>query len=165
MAEGLTDSRFAVYEGMLALAWADHNLSEDEKQLFHRLVDGNIYMNKHQLQTLHEKINHKAAIEDIWPRITEKRDRAFLLNLADTMFHADGEYCESEQALYNFLHEKHMDTLDTEAVMREISHLAMQQQAEREELRREMASYQEHYSMPHRIGRLLSGLFESPSSH
>ena len=161
MAEKLTDSRFAVYEGVIALAWADHNLSKEEKQVFHRLADGNIYMNAYQRQTLHEKIDYKATIEEIWPRITEKQDRAFLLNLADTIFHADDEYCESEQSLYDFLHEKHMGTLDTEAVLRDISHLAMQQKAERARLHEKMEAYKTYYSIPSRIGRLLSSLLES----
>lgn len=153
MDKKLTDSRFGVYEGIIALAWADHELTADEQQELHRLIDGNLFMSDAQRQQLRADVDDKVTLAEVWPRVTDKQDRAFLLNLADVIFHADGKYCKDEQSLYDKFFATHMETIDQEAVMREISALAFQQQADRERLQQEMAAYEDHWSMINRIKR------------
>jgi hypothetical protein len=147
----LTESRFGVYEGIIALAWADHELSDEEISELHRLIDGNQYMSDVQRSALKKMVDDKITLSQVWPKITKPQDRAFLINLADVIFHADGHYAASEQELYDQCMSSHMSTIDTEAVKRDLAHMAIQQRADRERLQEKMKAYAGEYSL---IGRI-----------
>ena len=147
----MTDSRLAMYEGMIALAWADHELTEDEKQGLRDLIDGNPRFTDEQRRKLHAGVGQRVALESVWPRITEKQDRAHLFDIAGVIFHKDGQYSATEKELYENFLAKHMATIDTEAVIGEIRAMTIGFRAQREKEQQELAEYAAQFSL---IGRL-----------
>ena len=122
----LNDSQFAMYEGMIALAWLDHTLDPSEKEELHNLIDWNINLSDQQREQLHKDVDVKIRIEDVWPRITDKQDRAHLLNIAINIFNQDGEYCALEQSAFNLMREAHISTINIAALQQDIAQLKQQ---------------------------------------
>lgn len=145
-----------MYEGMIALAWADHALDAQEKQGLHDLIDSNTYFSDQQRAKLHEDVDQQITIEGVWPRITEKKDRARLLDIAGVIFMKDGKLCETEQELYNTFLEKHLSTLDNEATLKEIREMAAQQKAARAQQQADLEEYAKRFSLVERIKQRLS---------
>lgn len=100
---GVSDSRMAAYEGVIALAWADHELHKDEREQLHAMIDGNSGFSDEQRQKLHDDVNRKIDIREVWPRITSRQDRTWMLNAANILFKQDGGMCSSEQELFALL--------------------------------------------------------------
>lgn len=130
---GVSDSRFAMYEAMIALVWADHELDAEEKKTLHELIDGNLFFSDEQRAQLHDEVDHHKELAEVWPRITEKVDRARVLDIAAKLFHADGAYCETEQKIFKEFYRKHMESLDTESMRQEIQSFAKELEAYRTE--------------------------------
>ena len=147
-----------MYEGIIALAWADHALHPDEKQGLHKLIDGNPRFTDIQRQVLHEKIDDKALLADVWPKITDKLDRAFLLDIAGEIFNHDGTYCETEQELYDTFLAKHVATLDTASTMNELRDMASDLRAKRETEEAAIEDYADQHLLIPKIERFFKRL-------
>lgn len=151
----ITESRMAMYEGILALAWADHELDENEKQGLHDLIDDNFRFTDAQRQKLHADVDRKVALKDIWPRITEKQDRAHLIDISSVIFLKDGHYCSTEKELYEDFLAQHMATLDTEQIMKEARSMADEFRAQRISEEQELKEYVSQFSLAGRLQRFL----------
>jgi len=93
----------AAYEGVIALAWADHELHKDEREQLNAMIDGNANFTDEQRKKLRDDVNRKIEIKDVWPRITNRQDRTWMLNAANILFKQDGGMCSSEQELFALL--------------------------------------------------------------
>ena len=51
-------------------------------------------------------------LDSVLGQVTDHRDRAFLLHLIRQIGHLDGEYCSSEKAIYQELHQKVMGNIN-----------------------------------------------------
>jgi hypothetical protein len=147
----MTDSRLAMYEGMIALAWADHELVEVEKQGLHELIDDNPRFTDVQREKLHAGVDRKITLESVWSRITEKQDRAHLFDIAGVIFLKDGKHSATEKELYDDFLAKHMATIDTESVIKEIREMTVGFRAQREKEQQELEEYAAQFSL---VGRL-----------
>ena len=126
MTQGVTDSRFAIYEGLIALAWTDGVLHSDEEAVIRSLIDSHHHFSEEQRQSLHDAVTCRTRISDIWPRITGKQDRARFLDYADMIMKADGVVHEREDTLYSIKLAKHLGTLDVDAITRELTDYRME---------------------------------------
>ena len=156
----ITNSRLAVYKGLIALAWADHDLADEERAKLHQMIDGNAEIPDTKKAELHANIDTKITLADVWEEITDKQDRAFLLNASDAVFHSDGEYCENERELYQTYLANHLGTLNTEAIQEELAALAYAQKAQRMQLRAEMEEYRQQFRITNRIAALFGKTFQ-----
>lgn len=147
----ITESRLAMYEGIIALAWIDHTLHPDEKQSLHDLINNNPRFTDEQREILHGMADQKAKLEEIWPQITDKQDRAYLLDIANMIFHRDGEYCDIEKEVYEKYLAAHLETIDTEETMQELQTMAVAMRLQREAEEEAMEEYGDQFSL---IGRL-----------
>lgn len=148
----------AMYEGIIALAWADHELADAERQKLKMLVDQNPHLSDEQRARLYHEIEHRIALSEIWPRITSKQDRAYLLDIAEMIFHSDGDFCAREQSLYHEFYARHMATLDSDATMQELQQMAMQLRAAREAEEQAIKDHVERYGLFPRLQRYLNRL-------
>ncbi len=121
--DGLTESRFALYEGFIALAWADGALDVRERDELRALIDGNLTATPAQKAQLHAALDQPIAVEDVWPRLTEPQDRARLLDMASTLFTLDGVVCEDEQETGEAFLRRHLKSLDMDRIEQELSAL------------------------------------------
>lgn len=108
----ITPSKLAMYEGLIALAWVDAPIHEENhKRLFDMIYDNRL-LSEDQRQKLLDMLNQPVRLDDVWPRITDPQDRAYLLDYAPTIFLKDGNYSPEERALHAEFMAKHLATLD-----------------------------------------------------
>jgi hypothetical protein len=115
-----TESQIQMFRGIIALAWADHELTEDEQQQLAFFIEKHLYLSAEQRAQLLDEVQHAVKLADIWPSITDKHDRAHLLNIAPVIFQKDGVYCDTEKELYELYEQKHLDSIGAVYVEQEI---------------------------------------------
>ena len=116
-----TQSHFAMYRGALALLWADNKLSEDEHSKFMELLTQSIRLTPEQKAQLSNQAKEHTTLAEIWPQITDKLDRAHLINIAHMLFWRDGVFCHTEKEVLERLEKDHATTLDTKALEVDLS--------------------------------------------
>ncbi len=104
-------SRMAMYEGLIALAWANGPINEAKRQKLTSIFTENRLLTEDQRQFLFSRIEEKVLMEAIWPHITEPQDRAYLLDFAERIFWLDGEYSELERNVYQEYLEHHLTSI------------------------------------------------------
>ena len=157
----LTDSRLAMYEGIISLAWADHSLHENEKAGLHQLIDANPRFTDDQRNRLHNMVNERRDLADIWERITDKYDRAYLLDTANYIFTQDGVYTEREQEIYETFLADHLESVSAEETEEKLKHMAVTlktRRLEEEKVAHQQAkaSFDEQFSLVHRIKKIFA---------
>jgi len=150
----VTKSRLALYEGIIALAWLDHELHPNEKEGLHTLINSNVHFDEEQKAMLHKEVDKRPDIKKIWSRITSKEDKAHLLDISHMIFLKDGEYCDNEKEFYDTYLAKHMASLDTEAIANEVRELYSDLRAKHAADVEEAKEYAKKYSLVTRIGNL-----------
>ncbi|MDX2112829.1 MAG: hypothetical protein SFW63_03745 [Alphaproteobacteria bacterium] len=113
----VTESKFAMWRGAIALAYSDHRLSNSEMDLIHEYWQQFDFSDAQQAQ-LDKDLHQGIAIENIFGEITDKRDRAHLINFARVLFHIDGDFSEVEQKIWQAIYDKHMLTIDLKAALK-----------------------------------------------
>ncbi len=116
----ITPSKLAMYEGLIALAWVDAPIHEENhKRLFDMIYDNRL-LSEDQRQKLLDMLNQPVQLDDVWPRITDPQDRAYLLDYAPIIFLKDGNYSPEERALHAEFMAKHLTTLDGKEMRSEL---------------------------------------------
>lgn len=137
----ITESKYNMYKALIALVWADGHVTESESKYMRSYITNLDELNFDQREELLTALVEKPDIDAIWNDITDKRDRAFVLDMATSIFYADGEYSIAEKQLYADLLQKHLATLDEKTHALEIKRL--QEQARISSLQDEEAYQQE----------------------
>src|SRR5687768_2120949 len=119
MTKQATNSQLAMLRSAIALAWADHQMHEEEKSQLLNYFTHNIHLSESQRAKLAGDINQKIKLEEVWNDITDKHDRAHLINIATIIFWKDGAFSHSEQEVYNKIYNDHIATLDIKKHMEE----------------------------------------------
>lgn len=116
-----TTSHLAMFRATIALAWADHELDESERQRILVYIDHNQRLSAAQKEQLRQDLFHPISLDTVWPEITDVQDRAHLINIADAIFWEDGQLCHTEREIYERIKAAHMATLDIDAIREDIS--------------------------------------------
>ena len=119
-----TASQIAMFQGAIALAWADHNLDANEQAQLLDYINKNFHLSETQRTQLRDSIASPQPLEKVWPAITEKEDRAHLLNIAPQIFQEDGEFCAQEKEVYDRIYADHMASLDNASVEEDVKKMA-----------------------------------------
>lgn len=143
----LNDSQLAVYEGMIALAWADHTLDANEKKELHDLINYNNRLSNEQREKLHNDVDTKIDINDVWHRITDKQDRAHLLNMAIDIFNQDGKFCDTEQDLYYNLRQRYLVTIDMDTLRKDFDALILERQQGKQKIENDNNEFRKKFSL------------------
>ncbi len=114
----VTPSKFAMWRAAIALAYGDSMLSNSETNLIHEYWKNYAFTDEQQRQ-LDLDLQKGIKLDDVWPQITDKLDRANLINFALVLFHIDGDYTAAEQALFEEMNNRHMGTIDLRQAMRD----------------------------------------------
>jgi uncharacterized tellurite resistance protein B-like protein len=161
---GVSNSRFALYEGLIGLAWADHVLHDSEREALHELIDGNRFFSDEQRAELHARIDTREELSTIWTRITEPQDRARLIDWANTIFGADGEFADVEKTLLARKRAKHLETLDMPAIRDAFNALRAEQEESDAANDAAMAAYRERYSLLRQASHFVRSRFGKRAS-
>lgn len=114
----MTPSKFAMWRAAIALAYSDHRLSNSETDLIWRDSEYFDFSDAQRAQ-LEKDMRDGIALDDVWDQITEKGDRAHLINFSLVLFHVDGEFSDVEQQLFDEINARHMLTIDYRGAVRE----------------------------------------------
>ena len=123
MTEPVSDSRLALYEGLISLAWVDERLDPAEKIVLEDIFAHHHGLTDEQRAALTRDITTPMRLADIWPRLTDPQDRARFLDMADVIFKSDGEVDDSEADIYAVKLAKHLGTFDVDGIKRELDDL------------------------------------------
>ena len=137
MAEA-TPSVIAMYRAAIALAWADHDLSDEEQHRLSVYMDNNKQLSDAQRTQLKQELQSPINMDDVWPDVTDVRDRAHVINIADAIFWEDGKLCHSEKEVLEKIRAAHMATLDVDAIREDVRAYRQQLLVGREQFQQEL---------------------------
>lgn len=157
MTGGVTDSQLALYEGLIALAWTDGVFSHYEKVVIRSLINDHRDFNDNQRHLLRESLQRRTPLCDIWPRITNKQDRARFLDYADMVMKADGVVDPNEEEIYRAKLAKHLGTLDVDSIKRDLDAYRVNLTEAQAEESKAYRDYAMEYGLIGFLKRLFSG--------
>ncbi len=118
MSSGVSESKLHLWRSAIALAYCDHHLSDAEQQRLHNFFQHQPFSDEQKAQ-LDSDLKHGIALEETFPLITDKLDRAHLINISRVLSFADGAYCEKEQAAFDAMMAKHLPSIDLDVAKNE----------------------------------------------
>ena len=136
----ISSSKCAMLRAIMALAWVDGKVTDDERARLIDFLDTTQYISDVQRASLksHLTDNLDMDIDELWEQITEKEDRAQLIDVALSIFHADGDFSSTERTVYEKLFQSHMTSLDLVGLKKDLSQMAAEA---KERLKQEEADY------------------------
>jgi len=153
-------SEIAMYRAAIALAWADKSMSEEEQNKLKVYMDNNKKLSETQREQLKNDIAQPIKMDDVWPQITEVRDRAHVLNIADAIFWADGQLCHSEKEILEKIKSAHMATLDISAIREDIRSYRQELLVDRKKFQQELHELRGPFSrMMHYLETMVDKVF------
>ena len=158
MATTTNASKVALYQGLIALAWADHDLHENEKATLHHIISSHKGLTEADRQVLHVQVDQPVKLADVWPHITDPQDRARLIDFANTIFQQDDEFCDDERALIEAFHHKHLASIGGDAVAKDLRAFASRHKDEMNAQRAEYRDWARQYGLFATIQRGFSKL-------
>lgn len=124
------DSLHAMYRGMIALMHVSGPASMEQREIVQTFINHDQQLSAEQKTALSSQMEHVTSLDEIWPAIKDVQDRARLLNVAERIFRADGEYCDKERAVYGILLQKQLGTIDRQVADFEINSVRKKMQEE-----------------------------------
>lgn len=126
--------------GIMALAWADSKVTDAERARLTEFLDNTRYLSDAQRENMKSYLvdQQDFDIDALWAEITDKQDRAQLIDTALSVFYADGDFSSSEHAIYEKLHSAHMASIDLKGLNKDLGQMAAEA---KERLKQEEANY------------------------
>lgn len=149
--EDQKSSKLALYRGLIALAWADHQLHEDEKSTLHEIIESHRDLNDAQRAVLRDEIDQKITLGEVWDDIRDPQDRARLIDMANIIFQQDGEFSSDEQAVIDSFQARHLKSVGVDAIREDLSRFTEEQARQREIDREAYKAWASQYGL---IGRI-----------
>lgn len=142
-----SDSRYAMYEGLIALAWADHELHKNEREALNTIIENHRGLSDEQRAQLKIDVETKVTLNEVWPRITNAQDRARLIDLAVVIFKQDGEYTADEREVKDAALAQHLEQINGNVIVADLR-AYRDEQIEKNKLHAaEMEEYRKRFSL------------------
>ena len=141
------DSRYALYEGLIALAWADHELHPEEREALNRIIDEHAGLSDDQRARLRLQVETRTSLDEVWPRITSAADRAQLIDLANVIFGTDGTYCDSERGVFDAAFSRHLSAVKATRVEADLRQYREDQIAANAAHATDLSAYRKRFSI------------------
>ena len=106
----MSSDEFLVMRGLLALAHIDGQLTPEEASWVKERLES-MDIGQEQAATLREDIHSPQPPLVIYGKLSSNKAKGWFLTLARILFHADGEFCASEQAMMKKLETVHDQSL------------------------------------------------------
>ena len=141
----ISESRFAMWRGLVALVHADHRVTGEEKSFFTNRF-GKLGLSPEQEEILLKDLEFKQEVSPFIEQMTDPADRSNFIYFGRLVFYSDGDFVQQEEALLNIVHGKVMSKVDLEKAMHEVdSHVddyMAEFDREREERRSQLNIFQ-----------------------
>ncbi len=119
----VTESRFAMWRCAVALAWIDGKLTNSEANLIHDHSERHAFTDEQHTQ-LDNDIKNGIKLDEVFDLITNKRDRAHLINFGRVLFHIDDDFAEIEQKVMAEISKKHAELINLPKILKECRAIA-----------------------------------------
>lgn len=83
-------------------------------------------------------MHQPTKMDDVWSDITDVRDRAHVINIANTVFWEDGEFSHTEKEVYEKINATHMATLDLDFIREDVRNYRKELAANRQQFEQEL---------------------------
>ena len=150
-------SKYPLYRGLIALAWADHELHADEKAALHDSIDAHVGLTVEERAVLHSEVDLNVQLESVWGDITDPQDRARLIDMSNIIFQQDGDFCEDEQELIDRFTAQHLASIGSDKIRSDLSAFSKEQAEQREADRRAYKEWASQYSIMGRLKAVFGG--------
>ncbi|GJL85294.1 MAG: hypothetical protein DHS20C02_10690 [Micavibrio sp.] len=132
MTEQVSQCRFYMWRTVVALAHADHVVTQEERDFIENYLN-NVPFSDEQKETLRADLEHAQDVDEMFDEITEASDRAEFFEFARMMVWCDGNYDAQEEKLFEYLKDSQMSRVNMGA-MQELA----QETRKTERLRRDV---------------------------
>lgn len=107
----LTDSKFHMWRACIAVIHLDREVTPEEREWAEEKIKF-IPFSKEQEDILRNDLDSGVSLSELIPKITEKKDLAFLLHQLRTIGHMDGDFSEQEKEAFDKLESAILNNLD-----------------------------------------------------
>ena len=120
----ISESRFAMWRGLVALVHADHRVTEEEKSFFTNRF-GKLGLSAEQEEILQKDLEFKQEVGPFIEQMTDPADRSNFVYFGRLVFYSDGDFVKQEEALLKLVHGQVMSKVDLEKAMHDVdTHVA-----------------------------------------
>jgi len=114
----LSESKLNLWRTLIALAHVDGNACKEERDFIHEGLK-KIKASPAQMRVLEKDFVQIHSPDDFFEKITDPRDRAWLLYLAGLMFHRDDGFSDYEKLYYDKFQANHAKMVDLSVAVAE----------------------------------------------
>lgn len=125
MSNKLTESKFHMWRGCVAILLIDKKVHEKELKWFEEKIRG-LDLSDEQRQIIFNDLEKSVSFEEIIPLVTNKADKAFLLHQVRVLGHLDGEFDSEEKEAFRKLEMVILDKLDIEGIRAEVEKMEIE---------------------------------------
>lgn len=125
MSAPISKSRYTMWRAIIALAHADHVITQEEKDFIMKKLESLPFSTEQRTQLL-EDMEESPDIEALLPDITEPVDRSMLVYYGRLLVWSDGEYALQEEKLLKLMNMNALSQVDMEQALSESRDYARQ---------------------------------------
>ncbi|MGM0421870.1 MAG: hypothetical protein ACQEQL_02105 [Pseudomonadota bacterium] len=125
MSEPISNSRYTMWRAIIALAHADHVVTQEEKDFIMKKLESLPFSTEQRTQLL-EDMEESPDIEALLPDITEPVDRSMLVYYGRLLVWSDGEYALQEEKLLKLMNMNALTQVDLDKALSESKDYARQ---------------------------------------
>ncbi len=111
MSDGIPESEFYMWRTIFAIVHADDIVTDEEVRYMAEIME-DVPFGAEQRDVLNEDVRRPQDINDMFSRITEKKDQARFFKYARQVVHVDGDYGEDEQNIMLDLIKRHVKDVE-----------------------------------------------------
>ena len=115
---GVSDSKLALWRSAIAIAHADGKITNSERALLHDFLQGHAFSDA-QVKIIDNDLANGFSLDDVFEGITDKRDRAHLINFARILVHVDGDFHDAEKKIMEYITGYHAEAINLHKVLTE----------------------------------------------
>lgn len=113
---GVTTSKLALWRSAIAIAYADGKITNSERALLHDYMQGHAFSDE-QVAIIDNDLANGVDINTVFDGITDKHDRAHLINFARVLVHIDGDFDDAEQKIMEYITAFHAEAINLHQVL------------------------------------------------
>lgn len=101
----MDESKFQMWRATVGLVYVDGILSPEEKRWLDKHLKDQPFSDEQKAQ-IERDIHEGCQIDEILPKVTDKKDRSHLLHFANILFRSDNQYSPEEKEFFKNLEEE-----------------------------------------------------------
>jgi hypothetical protein len=123
--KNMDDSAFNMWRAAIAVTQADGKITESEQKWIDQKL-ANLPFSQEQRDIIHSDIHNGINFEEAYSKITNAKNRAFLIHLIRTLGHIDQDFSSEEKEIYKRTQDKVLKNINLNEHQETISEMENQ---------------------------------------